>query len=498
MLKICLTGGPCAGKTAIYSTLSQMLEERGFFCFCAGEQASFLILNGIKPSKYISMDEFQNFVLDGQIANEKLYDNLTKYYPSDKVIIFYDRGLLDGAAYVDKSTIQEMLKNRNLTFADVYNRYDAVLHLVTAANGAEKFYQWNDPEKESVGNNAARRETPEEARAMDKKTLEAWIGHPHLRVFDNSTDFEGKTQRVVEEIFALIGEPAPKEIERKYLIKKPTIEQIASLGCVSKTNIIQTYLISNDANTERRVRQRGTKETGYSFYYTEKTSIGFGERIEKEEKISEKKYVELLADANTTLHQVAKTRYCFVYDNRYFELDLYDFSDDYAIIEIEVNKIDEKINFPNLELIKEVTNDKRFLNSQLAKNLQFAVNETDIKETNIANKKNCSKLTDDEFVEKYCHNCGSQRCEGIGTDWFDGCQYRNELLSYVPWTYTTGREEPEILGSGSQWYNVVNTKDEDEALRLFREAGRNYLRRHRTVNNETITEYFDPSKRNWY
>ena len=25
------------------------------------------------------------------------------------------------------------------------------------------------------------------------------------------------------------------------------------------------------------------------------------------------------------------------------------------------------------------------------------------------------KLTAEEFVETYCHNCGSQRCEGIGT-----------------------------------------------------------------------------------
>ena len=41
--------------------------------------------------------------------------------------------------------------------------------------------------KEEVGNNAARLESPEEAREKDKKTLNSWIGHPHLRVFDNST-----------------------------------------------------------------------------------------------------------------------------------------------------------------------------------------------------------------------------------------------------------------------------------------------------------------------
>ena len=33
-------------------------------------------------------------------------------------------------------------------------------------------------------------------------------------------------------------------------------------------------------------------------------------------------------------------------------------------------------------------------------------------------------MTNKQFVEKYCRNCGSQRCEGIGTEWFEGCRYR--------------------------------------------------------------------------
>lgn len=41
------------------------------------------------------------------------------------------------------------------------------------------------------------------------------------------------------------------------------------------------------------------------------------------------------------------------------------------------------------------------------------------------------KLTEKEFYNKYCLECGSQRCEGIGTEWFDGCRYRYELEGYV-------------------------------------------------------------------
>ena len=35
-----------------------------------------------------------------------------------------------------------------------------------------------------------------------------------------------------------------------------------------------------------------------------------------------------------------------------------------------------------------------------------------------------------EFTQHYCHNCGSQRCEGIGTEWFKGCEYKEHLKDY--------------------------------------------------------------------
>jgi len=38
-------------------------------------------------------------------------------------------------------------------------------------------------------------------------------------------------------------------------------------------------------------------------------------------------------------------------------------------------------------------------------------------------------MTIAEFREKYCQMCGSQRCEGPGTEWFGGCIHRGELTS---------------------------------------------------------------------
>jgi len=39
-------------------------------------------------------------------------------------------------------------------------------------------------------------------------------------------------------------------------------------------------------------------------------------------------------------------------------------------------------------------------------------------------------MSEKEFVETYCHNCGSQRCEGPGTEWFSGCKNRFALRSH--------------------------------------------------------------------
>lgn len=45
--------------------------------------------------------------------------------------------------------------------------------------------------------------------------------------------------------------------------------------------------------------------------------------------------------------------------------------------------------------------------------------------------KSIAKLTEEQFYEKYCQMCGTQRCEGMGTVWFDGCKRRYELKNYV-------------------------------------------------------------------
>lgn len=454
MLKVVLTGGPCSGKTNALSKLTEVFEEKGYKVITVPEAATTLFYNGIRPTDDISSEKFQDFIFDMQLNNEDLFNRIAESYNSDKTIVFYDRGLLDGRAYMDEKTdFDNVIKKHNFSVSDIYSRYDAVLHLITAADGAEEFYQWNNPLLEDVGNNAARSESPEEARIKDKKTLNAWIGHPHLRIFDNNTNFNVKLSRVVAEVSSLLGEPAPKEIERKFLIIKPTEKQLQSLGCISKTKIIQTYLKPNNNNIERRIRQRGNEKDGFNFYYTEKNDVSNGIRIENERKITPDEFLHFLTEADTSLHQIFKTRYCFIYESQYFEMDVYPFDDKYAIIEIELNNIYEKINFPPLTFIKEVTNDKTFRNSSLAKTRHFRISDREL------------------FFENIIHE--------------------------PDWIYETGKDDPDVIYSDSKFLRKEKTKDFNKAIQKLKSGEKNYLIRKKKINGKTLVEEYNTTNETW-
>jgi len=69
----------------------------------------------------------------------------------------------------------ETLKAKNPTWNEVDlrdNRYDQIIHLITAANGAEQFYV--------LDNNICRTEGIEKAREIDEKCAKSWIGHPYF------------------------------------------------------------------------------------------------------------------------------------------------------------------------------------------------------------------------------------------------------------------------------------------------------------------------------
>ena len=357
--KIVITGGPCAGKSTAFSRIQEEFTTMGYKVLFVSETATELINGGVAPWTCKTSDEFQTYLMKLQLEKEKIFYESASSMSCEKVLIVCDRGMLDNKAYMSSSAFQVALSELGLNETELRDNYDAVFHLVTAANGAEEFY--------TLANNTARTEKPEEARLIDEKLISSWTGHPHLRVIDNSTSFDDKIKRLIKEIAMFLGEPEPLEIERKYLIEYPNISWLDSQKNCQRVEIIQTYLKSN-ANEEIRVRQRGDNNGNFIYFKTIKRKLSDLKRVEIERRLSKDEYLTLLLEADTEKRQIRKTRYCLMFESQYLEIDVYPFWNDKAILEIELSDENAQVSFPSeIKVIKEVTDDESYKNASLAK-----------------------------------------------------------------------------------------------------------------------------------
>lgn len=360
--KIVVTGGPCAGKSTALSKITETFTKLGYEVLCVPESATELILGGVSAEN-LGTVLFQQSLLKLQLAQEKIFEDSAKQLESQgkKVLIVCDRGIMDGKAYLKSEEFYGILGSLGLKEVQARDGYDAVFHLVTAANGAMEFY--------TLKNNAARSETAERACAVDNALISAWTGHPHLRIIKNGNGgFDEKMADLISEISTFLGEPKPIETERKYLIEYPDINWLENNPNCQKTEIIQTYLTSAEGE-ELRIRQRGIAGD-YVFFKTRKIKISELKRIEEEERISQSEYNTLLMCANPNMRPIRKTRYCLTYEGQYFEIDLYPFWKDKAILEIELRDEEKEIVFPSEIIIKEeVTDNPAYKNYALAKTL---------------------------------------------------------------------------------------------------------------------------------
>ena len=355
--KIVITGGPCAGKTTALSWIQNDFLKKGYKVLFVPETATELITGGVAPWTCGSNLDFQKCQVALQKEKEKIYEKAARTMDADKILIVCDRGVLDNKVYMTDEEFEAVLAGLGTNEVEERDRYDAVFHLVTAAKGALDAY--------TLSNNTARTETPEKAARLDDKLIEAWTGHPHLRVIDNSTDFREKLERLIAEITSFLGEPEPFEIERKYLIRMPDLEMLEQLPNCTKVDIVQTYLKSLD-DTEIRVRQRGA-DGHYIYFRTEKRSVSAKKRVEIENRLTKEEYTKMLVDADTSAHPIKKTRYCLTENNQYFEIDIHPEWKRQAVLEIELKNEDEAIFFPEyIEVIREVTEDKAYSNYAMA------------------------------------------------------------------------------------------------------------------------------------
>ncbi len=358
--RIVLTGGPCAGKTTALVKVIEHFSSLGYKVFTIPEvptlfsQAGMNYLTENKDLFY----EGEKATLEIQMALEDKFMKMAQQCTQPTIVVC-DRGTMDISAYMTPEMWEDITNALGTSTSQLRDtRYDAVLHLVSAADGAEQFY--------TTSNNAQRYEKMDEeglkqARLLDKKVINAWTGHSHLRVINNHEDFENKLNRVIKEISFVLGLPQPIEEERKYIV-----EVTGELPECIKSEITQTYLVA-EPGCEVRLRRRGW-EGKFVNVHTTKTRVSDKEWLQTERQISNNLCKSMLQQADPYRQTIKKTRNSFIWKGQYFELDMFDAPvKGLMILETKGIASDESVKFPPfIRVIEDITGNKKYYNYNIA------------------------------------------------------------------------------------------------------------------------------------
>ena len=283
--------------------------------------------------------------------------NYAKTLGQDSIILC-DRGVMDGSAYVSRDDWLTLLKQVGVDEVSVRDqRYDAVYHLVTAADGAESFY--------SLANNKGRSESLEDAKKQDRRTQEVWGGHPHHVIIDNRNTFEQKMERLISLISMAVGLPSLARKAYKYLVKKPSITELPNVQVfdVEKVVLASTYsqqsLSQCDSDSEliydetdealltggssggkvlySFIRKRSQNKS-HSYGLTTVKQLDNGEIVELKNVITARVYGFLKrTSADPTRHIMLQKRYYFLWNKQSFQLYEHLFEDSTANFSSESN-----------------------------------------------------------------------------------------------------------------------------------------------------------------
>jgi len=365
--KIVFTGGPCAGKTTALALVADRLRERGYRVLCVPECATIVFSSGVSIDiTKMTMQE-----------NLKLHSSLIQYIINQEdrfmefasisdapTVVLCDRGALDVKAYMAPDAWQALLDEMGWNTVEIRDkRYDGIIHLVTAADGASEYYNQA---------NAARYESQiEVAISTDKRLREAWIGHPQYFLIDNYSckTFDEKMERTYQAVLRLIGLEKPPRVFNKFLLKKTEqnddgTPKLPSDLEVEVFTIEDIFLESTDKTYATRIRKRGQKGSYFYQLYSKTQKAGSVDRediVEVKKQINAREYLALYARRDTSKKPVKKIRQCFFLQGQFCFIDTFlsvpnPFSVFSVNREFDVNQL---ILPKNIQIEKEITQNKK-------------------------------------------------------------------------------------------------------------------------------------------
>lgn len=402
--KILLTGGPCAGKTSALSEIQNDLTQQNYKVVMVPEAASLLAKGGamIDATKFNPGEglAFQKILMNLQISLEETYSDIARMVDDQHVVMLIDRGLCDGSAYVSKEDWQAVMDDLNMnTITMRENRYDGVLHLVTAADGAEKFYQGDNVRSEGL----------EMARQLDRRLEKAYkgMGHKYWTRIDNShpDGFKGKMAMAKQQVQRILGKGYGRTFYQKHLLKKNSNGKVQKKSGDERnqardalpidlppnqqyelsevTEIFIDYNHNDGELKEASIEKRGINDT---FTYALKLQIEKnGQLIKKKRNISATEFVALRAHKKEGMSELNSQRIYLQEDDVNIIIDYYPDVEDQPVLAVflvnselltsENDAVRRSVKLPDyLKIDREVTNVLDYMSMGLAARIKKAEN----------------------------------------------------------------------------------------------------------------------------
>ncbi len=157
----------------------------------------------------------------------------------------------------------------------------------------------------------------------------------------------------------------PVEIERKFVIRLPDVDILATCDGYTFSEIEQTYLESEEGVTHRVRARRYFENAVYT--ETKKVRIDKMSALEDERQISEDEYRSLLEKRKRGSVTLRKVRHTFEHLGKTVEIDVYPEWKASCVLEVELSSRDEDVRLPEfINVVKEVTGDKKYSNASMS------------------------------------------------------------------------------------------------------------------------------------
>lgn len=348
--KIVLTGGPCAGKSEILEKLIEYYSKKEKIkVFTITETATEVINSGLSFMEMDNPYNFQKIILERQLNKEiTLYRGLEHMPLEETNLIFLDRGIIDNKAYLPIQRAEEDFKNllqeRNLNELNILDSYDLVIDLISLAT--------TNPEKYECISNAARYESADTAKMVDRRITKAWLGHNNIRHIYPTEQINEKLALVQNYIEQLLNENQQKATQT-YLIDTPHILLKLLNTNNSKKIEITNYHIGLFEENTRTIIQKRSYNGAQTLMLMMKDSLG---NMINSQIISDKTF-QMITEISGMEKVINKEQYTFVYGPQVYTITCYG---DFTTLDVEITNNVEHPDLSAFNIIGTIDNFELF------------------------------------------------------------------------------------------------------------------------------------------